>query len=216
MAADRVDHLKAVSLLLQYPGREVRDAAGAIEPDELAGASRRQREQLGEFLDWFRSRPGAELEAVYVETFDFKKRQSLHLTYHTDGDRRQRGMALLALKRAYAEAGLEVTDVELPDYLPLMLEFCALAGEAGAELLAQHRVAIELVRASLHDSASPYAVLLDVVVAAMPGLSSRQLRRLRRLAAEGPPHEEVGLEPFAPPEVMPPASEDAPVRGEAR
>jgi nitrate reductase delta subunit len=206
MTAERPHVLKAASLLLQYPAPEIRAAAREIDPAELGEASRRQREQLGRFLTWFRSRPDAELEAVYVETFDFEKRRSLHLTYHTDGDRRQRGMTMLALKRAYAEAGFEVTDSELPDYLPLMLEFAALSGEAGVGLLAEHRVSIELVRAGLNDAANPYTPLLDAVVDALPGLTGRQLGRLRRLAAEGPPHEEVGLEPFAPPEVMPEAA----------
>ena len=204
MAAEPVHVLKATSVLLQYPSAEVREAADAIEPAELAGASRRQRERLGAFLAWFRARTGAQLEHAYVETFDFAKRQSLHLTFHTEGDRRQRGMALLALKRSYAEAGFEPTDVELPDYLPLMLEFAALAPDPGRDALAGHRIAIELVRASLRETRSPYASLLDVVADALPGLTGRQVKRLRRLAAEGPPHEEVGLEPFAPPEVMPP------------
>jgi nitrate reductase delta subunit len=204
MVAEPVHVLKATSVLLQYPSAEVREAATAIEAAELADASRRQRQRLGGFLAWFGSRTGPELEHVYVETFDFAKRQSLHLTFHTEGDRRQRGMALLALKRSYAEAGFEPTDLELPDYLPLMLEFAALAPGPGREALADHRVAIELVRASLRDTHSPYASLLDVVADTLPGLTGRQVKRLRRLAAEGPPHEEVGLEPFAPPEVMPP------------
>ena len=202
--------LKAVSLLLQYPSEEIVLAAGAIEDAELEGAGRRQREQVERFLGWFRSTPVSELQRVYVETFDFAKRQSLHLTYHTDGDRRQRGMALLGIKRAYAEAGLEVTDAELPDYLPLMLEFAALAPDPGAALLSEHRIAIELVRSSLHDAGSPYALLLDAVADALPGLTARQLKRAQRLAADGPPHEEVGLEPFAPPEVMPPVAGPVP------
>ena len=50
---------------------------------------------------------------------------------------------------------------------------------------------------------SPYAPLLDAVADALPRLTGRRLARIRRLAAEGPPSEQVGLEPFAPPEVMP-------------
>jgi nitrate reductase delta subunit len=93
---------------------------------------------------------------------------------------------------------------ELPDYLPVMLEFAALAPDrAGRELLGEHRVAIELIRRSLRDEGSPWAPLLEVVARSVPGLSRSQLARLRRLAAEGPPTEEVGLEPYAPPEVMP-------------
>ena len=59
------------------------------------------------------------------------------------------------------------------------------------------------MRAGLHRAASPYALLLDALVAGMPKLSREQRAALEKLAAEGPPTEEVGLEPFAPPEFMP-------------
>lgn len=144
-----------------------------------------------------------ERQEEYVRAFDFDRRASLHLTYHTFGDRRQRGLELVKLKRRYAEAGLELTEAELPDYLPVMLEFAALAPDAGLAVLARNREALELVRASLHADGSPWAPLLDATCAALPPLTSFQSARVRRLAAEGPPYEEVGLEPFAPPEVMP-------------
>lgn len=198
--AEPVHPLKLVSLLLQYPSAE-HQAELRAEPAPLAG---REARDLEGFLDWYRSAPLAGLQRSYVEAFDFSKRQSLHLTYHVHGDSRKRGVALLRLKQAYAAAGFEVAPQELPDYLPLMCEFAALApGDAGRELLAEQRVAIELVRASLRDQDSRWAVLLDVVADSLPGLSRRQLARVRRLAADGPPTEEVGLEPFAPPEVMP-------------
>jgi nitrate reductase delta subunit len=198
--------LKLASLLLAYPSAPLRAlaadvAAGEVEP---APASGRQAERLRAFCAWYAGTPLAELERRYVTDVDFAKRASLHLTYHVHGDRRQRGLELLRLKEAYRAAGFEPPGDELPDYLPLMLEFCALAPPAaGAALLEEHRVSIELVRAALADSGSPWAPLLDAVVAAMGRLSSAKLARVRRLAAEGPPHEEVGLEPFAPPEVMP-------------
>lgn len=164
---------------------------------------------MREFLDWYCATPAGELQSLYVETFDFTKRASLHLTYHTFGDRRQRGMALLNLKQRYAATGLDLLDGELPDYLPVMLEFAALAPEPGVAALARHREALELVRAALHEAASPWAPLLDAVCAVLPPLTKLQGARVRRLAAEGPPFEEVGLEPFAPPEVMP-VAEGAP------
>lgn len=204
--ADRVHPLKLVSLLLQYPSEELREAAGAAgSPDlEIAPARGRQAEELREFCRWYASRGVAELQGLYVDAFDFTKTCSLHLTYHVYGDQRRRGLAMLELKRAYREAGFEPPGTELPDFLPLMLEFAALApGGRGIELLEDNRVAIELVRAGLGRESSPFEPLLDAVVAALPRLGSRKLARIRTLAAEGPPVEEVGLEPFAPPEVMP-------------
>ena len=114
-------------------------------------------------------------------------------------------MALLGLKRRYAAAGLELgVGGELPDYLPLMLEFAALApGDEGERLLRGHRPGIELLRGGLHDDGSPYADPLDALCAGLPRLSVLERDRIRSLAADGPPTEQVGLEPFAPPEVMP-------------
>ena len=197
MGAERRDYLKLLSLLLQYPTEALLEARAELAAAGRGGPAER-------FLEWWaREDPGA-LRRIYVETFDFARRNSLYLTYHVHGDRRQRGVALLRLKQRYAAAGLELTDAELPDYLPVMLEFAALAPEdIGLAALAEGRDAIELIRASLHDAASPYAWLLDAVADLLPGLTRAQAARVRRLAAEGPPSEQVGLEPFAPPEVMP-------------
>jgi len=202
--AEPLHPLKLVSVLLQYPSAAARAAVAGLDPAELAPLRGRQAERIASFLAWYRGRSLDELRAAYVETFDFARQRSLHLTYHLHGDSRQRGLALSRLKEAYAAAGLEGEAAELPDFLPLMLEFCALAPEpAGRELLDRHRPAIELVRDSLHREDSPFGALLDAVVDGLPGLTERQLARIKRLAAEGPPSERVGLEPFAPPEVMP-------------
>jgi nitrate reductase delta subunit len=139
-----------------------------------------------------------------VATFDLQKRCSLHLSYYLHGDRRQRGLALLHLKRMYAAAGLLLEGGELPDYLPAMLEFAAFAPPGYGEMvLRQFRPAIELLRVSLRELGSPYAHLLDALCAGLPRLSVLEAAQVTRLIAEGPPSEQVGLEPFAPPEVMP-------------
>src|SRR5690606_8172277 len=95
----------------------------------------------------------------YVETLDLNKRAGLYLTFYTDGDKRQRGAALLRLKQLYRAAGLPLEGAdELPDYLPVMLEFAAAAPDGRGEIvLREHRAALELVRLSLRDLASPYA-----------------------------------------------------------
>ena len=87
-----------------------------------------------------------------------------------------------------------------------MLEFAAAAPRATASIvLREHRAALELVRLSLRERDSPYAHLLDAVC--RRSASPRRRPRPRdKLAAIGPPQELVGLEPFAPPEVMPPRS----------
>lgn len=201
--AEAVHPLKLASLLLQYPTQALREVAALAPELELAPARGLQAQRLRALCEWYAATPLGELERHYVEAFDFSKSSSLHLTYHVHGDSRRRGLALLRLKQAYRAAGFELPADELPDYLPLMLEFAALTGPAGLELLEEHRVALELVRASLARQSSRFELALDAVIAALPRLTAHKLARVRRLAAEGPPYEEVGLEPFAPPEVMP-------------
>jgi nitrate reductase delta subunit len=191
---------KLLAVLLAYPDEEL----VADVPELRAAAAelpRGERRPLEPLLDALASTPLPELRRAYVETFDFDRRCGLHLTYHTHGDRRQRGLELVRLKRRYADAGLPFESSELPDYLPVLLEFAALRPEEGTELLASLRAPLELVRAALHERGSPYAGVLDALCEALPRPTARQLDEARRLAEEGPPAELVGLEPFGAPEL---------------
>jgi nitrate reductase delta subunit len=144
------------------------------------------------------------LQQQYVQTFDLEKRCGLYLTFYGEGDRRQRGVALLRLRKLYRAAGLPQQDGELPDFLPVMLEFAASAARGRGELvLREHRAALELVRVSLRDRESPYADVLDAVCLTVGEPSAADRARAIKLAASGPPQELVGLEPFAPPEITP-------------
>lgn len=201
MGSEPISPLRIAALLLQYPTSGLREALGSLEEGDLRGL-KRERAGIERLLTLYATPPVSELERSYTETFDFSRQRSLHLTYHLHGDSRQRGIALLRLKQAYEAAGFELTATELPDYLPLMLEFADLAGPAGIELLAQHSISIQLIRSSLDRERSPWTAPLDAVARQLPGLSRREIAKLRRLAASGPPTEEVGLEPFAPPEIM--------------
>jgi nitrate reductase delta subunit len=185
---------RLLSLALDYPTAEL-DAALAAEPPDTA---------VEPFLAWSRETPVPVRQRRYVETFDLDRRSTLHLTYYLHGDTRKRGLALLRLKRLYAAGGLPLDTAELPDYLPVLLEFAALApGGYGATLLGEHRLALELLRLRLGELESPWACLLERLCASLPRLLAPERDRLARLLAEGPPGEQVGLEPFAPPEVMP-------------
>ena len=199
---------RLLSALLLYPTQELSAALEELEDAVTALPRSSGRVEIGEFLLWLRRTPLSAAQETYVETFDFGRRASLHLTYHSHGDRRQRGLELIRLKRRYAAAGFPLADTELPDYLPAVLEFAALAPAAhGEALLAEFRAPLELVRADLHERASPYAGLLDALCIVLPKPTRAQLEALRKLAIEGPPTELVGLDPFTPPELEPvPAS----------
>ena len=87
-----------------------------------------------------------------------------------------------------------------------MLEFAAAAPPGyGEVVLREHHAALELVRLSLRERESPYAHLIDAVCLTLGAPSAADRARVYKLAARGPPQELVGLEPFAPPEVMPAA-----------
>ncbi|MGZ4262346.1 MAG: nitrate reductase molybdenum cofactor assembly chaperone [Solirubrobacteraceae bacterium] len=202
--ASRATVYKLCSLAPQYPdeelvpGRAELSAAAVELPGGLAS------ESLERFFVWFVQTSPLELARHYVQTFDLHKRSALYLTFYSLGDRRDRGLALLRLKKLYRTAGLPLEGSELPDYLPVMLEFAASAAPGQGELvLREHRPALELVHLTLREQQSPYAYVLDAVCELVGGLSAGERLSLDRLIAQGPPQELVGLEPFAPPEVMP-------------
>jgi nitrate reductase molybdenum cofactor assembly chaperone NarJ/NarW len=195
---------KLLSLLLQYPGDELLAARPELAEAVLALPDSAERAEMERFLHHFGRASAIELQRRYVETFDLQRRASLYLTYFTHGDTRKRGMALLRLKRLYTAAGLRLDARELPDFLPLMLEFAALApAGTGEGVLSEHRAGLELLRVHLRGQDSPYLHLLDAVCAGLSRPALPELETVRRLIREGPPTEEVGLQPFAPPEVMP-------------
>jgi nitrate reductase delta subunit len=159
---------------------------------------RASRQAFASFLSWLRATPPTEVAQHYVTTFDLRRRCALYLTYYRYGDTRKRGMAMLTFKTAYRAAGFEPADSELPDYLPMVLDFAALAPR-GQKLLRAHRADLELLRRALREAASPYADVIEAVCAQLPGLRKRDHVLVQRSWADGPPAEEVGLEPFAPP-----------------
>lgn len=189
---------RVAALLLEYPGPDVLElvpslrAAVAELPVALAAPLRRT-------LDHVAATPPTALAAQYVETFDLRRRCSLYLTYYAYGDTRRRGVALVEFKQAYRAAGMELADDELPDHLAVLLEFASVpdraAREAGLRLLLAHRAGLELLRLALADAGSPWAGAVEAVCATLPPLAGDDRAAVARLAAEGPPGEEVGLDP---------------------
>jgi nitrate reductase delta subunit len=201
---ERARIYKLCSLALQYPDDDLLAARVELAAALAALPRSPAKSALGRFFSWWAEVPKLELAQHYVQTFDLHKRSALYLTFYSLGDRRDRGLALLRLKKLYRAGGLPLEGRELPDFLPVMLEFAAAADPGRGELvLREHRSALELVRLSLHEQRSPYAHVLDAVCQLTGGLSAGERIGLERLVAQGPPQELVGLEPFAPPEVMP-------------
>lgn len=208
------------SVLLGYPDEDLH-AALPLLTDEVSRLPARTGDPLAGFLAHARSTSPLQLAEHFVETFDHRRRCCLYLTYYAHGDTRKRGMALLEFKSAYRRVGLELGPDELPDHLAVVLEYAAADPIGGRQLLLDHRAGIELLRLALEDATSPYADVLRAVVATLPALAGDERAAVHRLAVQGPPTEEVGLAPFAPPESMPvalpfPTTRHAGVTGGAR
>ena len=196
-----VSPFKLASVLLQYPTSALFSGLDELDRAAAGTSPKASREAFAGFLGWLRATDPSAVAEHYVATFDLRRRCALYLTYYRYGDTRKRGMSLLAFKNSYRSAGYVPADQELPDYLPMVLDFAALTPR-GTALLHAHRADLELLRRALHQAQTPYAGLLDAVCTQLHGLGRRELALVHKAWEEGPPREDVGLEPFAPPEYL--------------
>jgi nitrate reductase delta subunit len=211
MSTSAVSPFKIGSVLLQYPTLALFDGLGRLDR-AVAEGPRAARQPFGDVLEWLGRTPPDTVARHYVETFDLRRRCALYLTYYRHGDTRRRGMAMIEFTTAYRTAGLAPSGDELPDYLPMVLDFAA-AHPRGEALLRRHRADLELLLRALRSAESPYAGAVAGVCAVLPGLRRPDLALVRRLVEDGPPEESVGLGeqpvPFAPPEYLGAAPADA-------
>lgn len=193
-----VDTWQVLSLVLDYPDAVLVERVPMLR-SVVATLPEPQRLPLVEVLDTLEGGDLVALQQDYVDTFDVTRKCSLHLTYFTNGDTRRRGVALVEFKQAYRKAGVEFdSDVELPDHLCVVLEFGAVQDWATAwQLLTRHRVGIEVLRAGLAQRGSPWLPAVEALRSTLPELDGDDQTALMRLVAEGPPQEDVGLEPYA-------------------
>lgn len=182
---------QAAGLLLGYPDDELLDRLDMIE------AALRPIPAAHHFaptIAHLRSMPIMELQSWHVQEFDLSRRHALHLTYWTNGDTRQRGEALAAIKQVYRHSGLLVDlQGELPDYLPMVLEFTATGdAELGRGLLNRYRASLELLKMGLMRDNLPQAGVVAAICDELGGPSPSTLEDVKRLL-DGPPSETVGI-----------------------
>jgi len=210
----RSDILALSALLLGYPDKEfdlIREdlgAAVAALPD--SGPAR----LLARFWEEFSELEPAEAKRLYVATFDMRRQCSLFLTYYLHGDTRQRGMSLLMFKQRYRAYGFNPPENQLPDYLPMVLEFAASTGSGvGEGLLRMHRNGLEAIHEALRARETLYVHVFDAISELLGPVSEKQRIEIDELVLAGPPQETIGLEsslspyglggpdtPFGPPE----------------
>jgi nitrate reductase delta subunit len=204
-ARERAVVWQSAALLLAYPDEEAVARMAFVAP-AAETLPDRSRTPLLTVASHVLGRPLIEAQQEYVQTFDWKRRRALFLTYWTAGDTRNRGQAILRFARAYLDAGVVPPSDELADHLAVVLEFAATVdGEAGYDLLAEHRTPLAMLRDTLTEAHSPYALVVGAVCSTLPEPGPDDLAAARRLAATGPPVEAVGLEPFPTPLPFPTA-----------
>ncbi|AXK45351.1 nitrate reductase molybdenum cofactor assembly chaperone [Brachybacterium saurashtrense] len=186
----------AASWLLSYPDAAVRERYADLA-ELTAPLPAALRDAVAGSLEALRAMDPIALQEQYVDTFDTRRRGCLHLTYFSHGDTRRRGMALLRIKQDFRAAGLEAGEKELPDHLPLVLEFAAAHDpERGAKILRANRPGVELLRLHLEEIDSPWHGVLVALCATLPPLDADDRAAVLRLAEEGPEEETVGLDGY--------------------
>ena len=158
---------KAFSALLSYPSVELQQALPEIA--DLVRAtpllSPRERRCLLDLVEDLRGADLLVLEERYVDLFDRGRALSLHLFEHLHGESRDRGEAMVDLKRHYERAGFELAARELPDYLPVLLEFLSCRDLAEArDMLADCAHILTTIGRSLIARRSHYAAILQALI----------------------------------------------------
>jgi len=175
---------KVLGLLMSYPQPEwlqhTDECRSLLEEEHLLPATELQA--VTAFIDTLQADDLFRLQEDYVSTFDRGRAHALHLFEHIHGESRDRGQAMVNLAEAYAGKGLFIDRAELPDYLPLFLEFlsCCPPNEA-VELLAEPVDVIAAIGARLKKKRSPYAVLFEALVALSKATPKR--KRVSKLLA---------------------------------
>lgn len=166
-----------LAALLDYPSDELLDmlkeeiaSAGSVrslvertDAEHICSAD--EKDRIVTFIDWLIKEDPSLLQANYVQTFDLTPEHSLHLTHHLFGDDKNRGPALIDLSEYYKTYGFTLRDErELPDFLPLVLEFVSQLGrDEAAVFLADVAKVLKVLASNLEEAGSSWAPLVRVI-----------------------------------------------------
>ena len=162
---------KVLSLLLSYPQAEWVGELSLLEEvlEDEKKLNGKAVKKLAELLNMMRTEPLLELEQNYVGTFDRNPSHSLHLFEHIHGESRDRGMAMVNLIEEYRKHGLDMDADELPDYVPLFLEYLSQLPDAEAcAMLGEAIDVMALIGRKLKANNSPYHGVFDVLESISP------------------------------------------------
>lgn len=160
--------LKVLSALLTYPTAELQTAVPEMRAalDAEARLPQKCRDRVDRILEQLATWDLYELQERYILLFDRTRSLSLNLFEHVHGESRDRGQAMVDLKQLYDRHGLELASNELPDYLPLFLEFLSVIPEPEAcELLGETAHILEAIRQRLKKRKAPYSSVFSSLLA---------------------------------------------------
>jgi nitrate reductase delta subunit len=178
---------KIISLLLTYPNEEILDflpqVNSSLKEENLLNAEAITGIDI--FIDFFAQNPLTFWQEHFVQLFDYSRSVSLYLFEHVHGDSKDRGQAMVDLIDLYTENGLQINRPELPDYLPVFLEFLALqTQEKAQDYLSEIIDILGFIHKKLVDKDNPYQYLLSAIIQ----LSARKPAeaRIEKMFAEIP------------------------------
>ncbi|MFV0289723.1 MAG: nitrate reductase molybdenum cofactor assembly chaperone [Mangrovibacterium sp.] len=158
---------KILSLLLDYPSAELHKALpetrSIVQHDNYL--NHEQCDAFQSFLDQVQPLSLSDWQMQYVQLFDFASNGNLYLFDHVYGDSRERGQAMVDLTEMYVQSGFEHNRAELPDYLPLFLEYLSLLNDRHEveKLLKEIAHILENMKNALSKKETAYALLLEIL-----------------------------------------------------
>jgi nitrate reductase delta subunit len=159
--------LRVLAHLLRYPDAQFRAHIPEMQTalqNEAALAPVRLAE-VAALLRYLEHAPALEVESQYVELFDRGRRTALHLFEHVHGDSRERGPAMVDLIQTYEKGGMYLGPEELPDHLPVLLEFASTQPSVQSrEFLGEIAHIVRNIFSALTAQKSPYASVLAAVL----------------------------------------------------
>jgi len=175
--------LKLFSILLDYPRDELwLNREELLEAAEGVRLSKSRQAQLKVFVTELLEQPPMAAQEAWLGLFDRGRAMSLLLFEHIHGESRDRGQAMVDLMQTYLDNGFELSAKELPDYLPLMLEYLSLRPDAEAvDWLSHTGHILELLAARAAERGSSYACVLEIL--AEYGQAPRDMSLVRKRAA---------------------------------
>jgi len=159
---------KLISLLLRYPDEEIYYTLNEIDLFDV------DIPYIKEVLEFIQKNRLLDVQKEYVKSFDMNEKATLYLTYHRFKDDPKRGTYLAKLVEYYREKGFEFIENELPDFLPVVLEFVSFIDEeTGIKILQNFEKEIEQIEKGLKDVNSAYTPLISFILST---LQSREVK----------------------------------------